>query len=195
MSAFPKSRVDALTDGIFAIAMTLLVLDVRVPADLPISSAQDLTAHLRSLLPQVVTYLISFFVLGAFWRGSIAARPTDACLDGAAVRLWLLFLFFVTTVPFSSSVVGQYGAYAPAVFVYAANMIALGLLSIAARHLDLPRDQRSLAAAAGAHMPLFIASAVASLLIALVAPHVAMYAYCLNILSRLPFWPAGRSTS
>jgi uncharacterized membrane protein len=190
-SLFPKARVDALSDGIFAFAMTLLVLDIRLPDDLPLTSASELAAHLLSLSHQTLTYVISFFVLGAFWRGGIEIRPTSETVDGRTVRLALLFLFFVTTVPFSSGLVGRYGGLAPAVVVYAGNMTMLAVLTIAIRYLDVEPHRRSLRSAVGGVLPLFIATAILSVLISLVAPGQGMYAYLLNALARLPFWPRG----
>lgn len=190
-SLFPKGRVDALSDGIFAFAMTLLVLDIRLPDDLPLTSAAELTAHLVSLSHQMLTYVISFFVLGAFWRSGIEIRPTSERVDRHTVRLALLFLFFVTTVPFSSGLVGRYGGLAPAVVVYAGNMTMLAVLTIAIRYLDVESKHRSLRGAAGGVLPLFIATAILSVLISAVAPRQAMYAYLLTGLARLPFWPRG----
>ncbi len=188
---FPKARVDALSDGIFAFAMTLLVLDIRVPDDLPLTSASELAAHLVSLSHQVLTYVISFFVLGAFWRSGIEIRPTSETVNRHTVRLALLFLFFVTTVPFSSGLVGRYGGLTPAVLVYTGNMTMLAVLTIAIRYLDVEPGHRSLRSAAGGVLPLFIASAVLSVIISFIAPGQAMYAYLLNALARLPFWPRG----
>ncbi|MFS8038444.1 TMEM175 family protein [Xanthobacter sp. AM11] len=189
-SRYAKGRVDALSDGVFAFAMTLLVLDIRLPDDLAIASAAELAAHLVSLSHQTLTYLISFFVLGAFWRGGIEVRPSAEEVTGGVVRIALLFLFFVTMVPFSSGLVGRYGDFTPAVLVYAVNMAALAACAIALRHLDVPADKRSLAAAAGGHMPLFIASALLSVLVSFVAPRYAMLAYLLNLLSHTPGWPS-----
>lgn len=188
---FPKARVDALSDGIFAFAMTLLVLDIRVPENLPLNSTADLAAHLVSLSHQMLTYVISFFVLGAFWRSGIEIRPSSKNVDRHTVRLALLFLFFVTTVPFSSGLVGRYGELAPAVLVYAGNMTMLAILTIAIRYLDVEPHHRSLQGAAGGVLPLFIATAILSVILSAVAPGHAMYAYLLNVLARLPFWPSG----
>lgn len=185
-SRFFKSRVDALSDGVFAFAMTLLVLDIRLPEGLPIASSAELTAQLASLWHQLLTYFISFFVLGAFWRAGIEVRPSEPQVGGAVVRLALAHLFFVTMVPFSAGLVGRYGNFAPAVLVYAGNMIALSLLLIAIRYFDVVPAQRSLAVAAGVKLPLFIATAVLSVAIGLIAPRYAMYAYLLNALIRVP---------
>jgi uncharacterized membrane protein len=194
-SRFPKSRVDALTDGVFAFAMTLLVLDIRLPDDLRIDDAAALTAHLMSLGHETLTYLISFLVLGAFWRGTIEARRSEEQVgqNVVGVSLWLLFL--VTVVPFSSGLVSRYGQFTPAILVYAANMGALALLVVALRYLDVAPERRSLSAAFGQRLPLFLASAVLSAVLGFVAPHAAMYAYLLNIASRLPFWPKAVASS
>lgn len=190
MSRFSRPRLDSLTDGIFAFAMTVLVLDIRLPPDLPLASSADLTAHLLGLWPQTVTYVISFFVLGAHWRGIAELRPTGHAASSAQMHLQLIYLFFVTLVPFSSSLVGKYGALAPAVIFYAGNMIALGVLSIALRFKDTaPGARGTLLQVAGVRMPVFIASAALSAGLSLMAPDYAMLAYLLNIITRFP-WPA-----
>ncbi|MFG1298960.1 TMEM175 family protein [Xanthobacter sp. V3C-3] len=189
MSRFSKTRVEALTDGVFAFAMTLLVLDIRLPDDLDIRTAADLSAHLAGLWHQTLTYLISFFVLGAFWRTGAAVRPNDELVDGNVTRLTLFYLFFVTTVPFSSGLVGRYSEFTPAVLVYSANLAMLGVLAIALRYLDVKPGSRSLAAAAGSRLPLLLATAAGSALLGVVAPRQAMFVYLLNFLTRLPFWP------
>lgn len=185
MRRYAKPRVDALTDGVFAFAMTLLVLDVRLPERLSIASAQDLTAHLLSLGHETLTYLISFFVLGAFWRGAIEARPSEERTSRQVVNVSLALLFFVTLVPFSSGLVGRYGHFTPAILVYCGNMAGLAILTIAVRHFDVEPHQRSLRAAMGNTMPLFLFSVAVALVLGVVAPHFAMYAFFVNFLGWL----------
>lgn len=187
---FSRSRLDALADGIFAFAMTLLVLDIQLPDDLRIGSAAELTAHLSSLWHHFYVYAMSFFVLGAFWRSSAQMRETSEAASESVVHIVLLFLFFVTAVPFSSGVVGRF-AMAPAVMLYAGNMIVLAALAVVIRYRDVAPRYRSFRAAAGDRMPLFIVSALVSVAISLVAPGSAMLAYLLNLLPHLPFWPSG----
>lgn len=196
MSRFSRPRLDSLTDGIFAFAMTVLVLDIRLPPDLPLASSADLIAHLLGLWPQTVTYVISFFVLGAHWRGIAELRPTGHAASSAQMHLQLIYLFFVTLVPFSSSLVGKYGSLAPAVIFYAGNMIALGVLSIALRFKDTaPGARGNLQQVAGLRMPVFIASAALSAALSLMAPDYAMLAYLLNIITRFPWPPAAKGAS
>lgn len=180
MRTFPGSRVDALTDGIFAFAMTLLVLDLRLPADVPIRDSAALIAQLGALGSQYLTYVISFFVLAAHWRGAIELRRGDGLTRGA-LGWAMLYLFFITSVPFSSSVVGRYGDLPPAVWLYGANMIAVGALSLRLRTLDVLPEQRALARAGNIRSAVFIASALVSMAANVVVPGQAMWAYLLNV--------------
>ncbi|MFG1478627.1 TMEM175 family protein [Xanthobacter sp. V4C-4] len=183
---FPKARVDALTDGVFAFAMTLLVVDIRLPEGLEITSSAALWQHLRALSPQAVAYVISFFVLAALWRSTIAVRHDADDVAASTLKLWLWYLLFVTMVPFSSALVGRYGQFPPAVWIYAGNMIALGVLSLPLHRLEVPAAERPRMRRGEQHTILFIASAAASVLVSLRAPDYAMYAYLLNALGRLP---------
>lgn len=186
MRPFPKSRVDALTDGIFAFAMTLLVVDIRLPDRAEVTSVDALWQQLGALAPQGVAYVISFFVLAAMWRNVISMRHDTDEVAAGTLRIWLWYLLFVTMVPFSSALVGRYGQFQPAVWIYAGNMAALGILSIPLHRLEIPNALREQARRGESRMILFIASAFASVLVSLWAPHYAMYAYLLNFLSRFP---------
>lgn len=90
-------------------------------------------------MPQAVAYVISFFVLAALWRNVIAMRHDTEGVARGALQAWLWYLLFVTMVPFSSAVVGRYGQFPPAVWVYAGNMAALGLFSVALHRRGAPR--------------------------------------------------------
>lgn len=186
MRPFPKTRVDALTDGIFAFAMTLLVVDIRVPEAAEITSSAGLWQQLVHQSPQLLAYVISFFVLGALWQNVTALRHDTEEVAGSTLQIWLWYLLFVTMVPFSSALVGRYGQFPPAVWVYGANMMALGVLAIPLHRLEVPAELRAHARRGERRMLLFIASAVASVLVSLVAPHYAMLAYLLNALARVP---------
>lgn len=177
---FPKSRIDALTDGIFAFAMTLLVLELRLPSDAVIRDSAALIAQLRDLWPQYLAYLISFFVLAAQWRGRVELRRVEEVSQD--VLAWsMAYLFFITSVPFSTSVVGRYGDLPPAVWLYAANMIVVAALSLRLRAHEIVPEHRARARAGNARILVFMATAVVSVLISLAAPGYGMYAYLLNI--------------
>lgn len=191
LERFHKGRIDALTDGIFAFSMTLLVLDVRVPLGLGIDSADALMAHLMSLWRQLAIYILSFLVLGNLWRASIAHRPRRERLTSDVLSLWLVYLFFVTMVPFSSGLVGRYGEFQPAVIVYSINMVTLGALVTVIRYLERPQELRSLHKSAGVQLPVFIGTAFLAMLVSCFEPRYAMFPYALNFLARFYIWRYG----
>ena len=125
----PKARIDALTDGIFAVAMTLLVLDLRLPEDFNPKSAPELTAALLALWPRFVPYLSSFLVLGVRWLAGVGDREDAGPVSPAYARWWLLYLLLTTCIPFSTMVLGRYIAFAPAVWLYAINTLLLAVIS------------------------------------------------------------------
>jgi uncharacterized membrane protein len=196
MRTFPKSRLDSLSDAVFAFAMTLLVLEIRLPGGLPITDSAALIAHLRTLGSELLAYAISFFVLAAHWRGDIALRHGETVTP--AVLSWsMVYLFFVTAVPFSSSVAGHYGDLPPAVWLYAANMMVIAGLSMWLRAADVVREHAQLARHGHVRTLVFMASAVLSVLLSVTAPGHAMYAYMLNFVSGplAAWWCGGRPRS
>lgn len=186
---FPKARIDGLCDGVFAFAMTLLALDVRVDSGLGIVSADDLMAHLSSIWHALIAYAISFFVLGALWRAAIEQRRVTETISGGVTSLWMVFLFFVTMVPFSSSLVSAYGQLPPAIIVYSANMLALGALVSLLRYFEVVPEERALRQALGSHLALFMASTVLAMAVSAFDPRHAMFAYFINFAKRIPGWP------
>ncbi len=125
---YPKARVDALTDGVFGVAMTLLVLDVRIPEH-QVGNSHELWAALGHVARGMLPYVISFFILGLRWL-SIASVPSRAeTVTHGYTRWWLANLFFVTLTPFTATLVARYPDFAPAIWVYAANTAVLCITS------------------------------------------------------------------
>jgi uncharacterized membrane protein len=121
---YPKSRIDALTDGLFGVAMTILVLDLRLPDAFHADEA-GLIAALRDLWPKFLPYLLSFYVLGSTWAANIKVRSTGEPVGKGYATWWLLYLFIATCLPFSTSVVGQFMHLQAAVWLYSLNFAAL----------------------------------------------------------------------
>ncbi|WP_137045022.1 TMEM175 family protein [Pseudolabrys sp. FHR47] len=182
MKTFPKARIDALTDGIFAFAMTLLVLEIRLPPDAVVKDSAELLARLQALVPEYLVYIISFFVLAAQWRVEIGLRRVEE-VSQEAVSWSIVYLFFITSVPFSSGVVGRHGDLPPAVWLYAANMIAAAAVSLRLRALEVVPEHRARARADNIGTAVFIASALLSVALSFIEPRHAMYAYFLNFLA------------
>jgi len=124
---FPRRRIDNLSDGIFGVAMTLLVLEIRIPDGVEPRSDADLTALLASLLPKIGPYALSFAVLGIRWRELVADRASGAEVGKAYVNWMLANLLLVTFVPFSTLILGRYALLAPAVWLYAGNLTGMAV--------------------------------------------------------------------
>jgi uncharacterized membrane protein len=121
-------RITALSDGVFSVAMTLLVLDLRTPAADAIHSEHDLLNALLALTPRLVTYLMSFLTLGIFWLGQQVQLDRLSRSGRDLVWIHLGFLCAVTLVPFSTALLAEHINYRVALVVYWANILLLGLL-------------------------------------------------------------------
>jgi uncharacterized membrane protein len=181
MRTFPRARIDALTDGIFAFAMTLLVLELRLP-DQPVRDGAALIADLLALGQKYLAYVISFFVLAAHWRSNIELRRIET-VSAHALGWWMVYLFFVTSIPFSSGVVGLHGNLPPAVWLYAANLIVISALSLRLRVLEIMPEHRQHARLGHFRIVFAMGTAILSVLVSLVVPQQAMYVYLLNLLA------------
>ena len=119
-------RLAALSDGIFAVAMTLLVLDLRAPAAAAIHSEHDLWRALVALSPRLVMYMMSFMTLGIFWVGQQTQLNHLAHADRSLSWIHLAFLFVVSITPFSTALLAEFIQYRPALLVYWLNILLLG---------------------------------------------------------------------
>ncbi len=123
-----QSRLDQLSDGIFAIVMTILVFEIRVPDFAGIISEQTLINSLIILLPLLLSYLLSFSLLFTYWRSHhIIASVLAKNIDVQFTNLSGIFLFLVALVPFSSHFLGKYIGSETAVIFFAINIILIGM--------------------------------------------------------------------
>lgn len=123
-----KSRIEALTDGVFAVSMTLLVFEIKVPGFAPEAGAGGLARHLATLWPNFVSYAISFFVLGIYWVGHHNQFHFIRRSNRPFLWLNIVFLFFVTLIPFSAALISGHFDDPIAIAFYGGNLIAVGLL-------------------------------------------------------------------
>ena len=142
-AAKDRDRIVNLSDGVFAIAITLLVLDIRVP-DIPENLvASELPEELLSLWPRYLGYFLSFVGIAVFWtiHHSIF-RPVKA-YDRTLLYQNFLFLMVVAFVPFPTALLGEYGDHQLPVAVYAATL-AVGRLLLTGIHWYSTRNERLL---------------------------------------------------
>ncbi len=120
-------RLAALSDGIFAVAMTLLVLDLHVPVSNAINSERGLWSALIILAPRLLTYSMSFLTLGIFWTGQQTQLNHFVRSDRNLTWIHLGFLLAVTLTPFSTGLLASFITYRIALVVYWLNILLLGI--------------------------------------------------------------------
>ena len=101
-------RIMAFTDGVMAVAITLLVLNIEVP-DLPSGRQDELAEELADLLPSLAAYALSFALIGRFWAIHHRLFETVRAFDGRLMALNFTFLALIALVPFAADLVDRYG--------------------------------------------------------------------------------------
>ena len=120
-----KHRVEALSDGVYAIALTLLVLELKLPALPHGATDAALRAALVELLPKVLAWLLSFGVIALIWMAQQRLYRVSERLDRQLVRVELLMLALVSLLPFSTALVGEYGGRVTSASLYAMHLVAI----------------------------------------------------------------------
>lgn len=121
-------RLNAISDGIFAVAMTLLVLDLHSPASELIHSEGQLQSALIKLAPRLLPYFMSFLTLGIFWHGQQAQIQYFAKGNRHLTWIHLGFLLFVTLLPFSTNLLAEFMTFRIALLVYWFNIFMMGMV-------------------------------------------------------------------
>ena len=116
------SRVVAFTDGVFAIAITLLVLALDVP-----ENAADLANSLSGQEGDFFAYALSFAVLAKLWLAHHRFVAQIDCFDDRLMGITLFYLAWIALVPFSSELLGEYSGESDAVIIYALNLVGVSL--------------------------------------------------------------------
>ncbi len=125
-------RIAALSDALFAIALTLIVLEVRVPGHQSVMSENELRVALLQIAPRVLAYLLSFLTLGLFWVGEHVLLSSLQRSDRNLTWLILAHLATIAIMPVSTGLLAEHITYPTAVLVYWLNILATGLVSLAA---------------------------------------------------------------
>lgn len=139
---FAKERVEAFSDGVIAVAITLLILDIRVPEP---DSADTLGHQLIALWPNVLAYVISFIAIGIIWINHHTMLRRLSGVDHSTLVLNLFLLLCIVTLPFSTSLLATYLADpqrgALAAMVYAGTFLITSTIFVMLQaHLLLRRQ-------------------------------------------------------
>jgi uncharacterized membrane protein len=157
-------RLAALSDGIFAVAMTLLVLDIHVPASAGVRGDAELWAALLGMGPQFLMFALSFMTLGIFWIGQQTQLNHLVRAHRSLVWTHILFLFAVSLTPFSTRLLAEYPTYRVALVAYWANIFLLGAALyvswLCALSLGLVRDDLPVATSRAIQRRIIIAQSL-----------------------------------
>lgn len=125
-----KGRLEAFSDGIFSIVMTLLIFNIKVPALAKPFTDADLWAALGGVWPAIVIFILTFAVLSVFWINHHFLFESYAkSIDRRLNLLNLAYLMFVVFVPFTATLWGEYGTHQPAAVLYGLNIFAIVFIS------------------------------------------------------------------
>ncbi len=128
-SPVSKHRLEALSEGIYAIALTLLVLERKLPA-LPHTVTDSLLVEaLRALVPKALTWLLSFWIIALFWVAQQRLFRLASSLSPRLSSIELLHLSLISLFPFSTALLGEHARHKPAAAIYAAHLLLLALVS------------------------------------------------------------------
>jgi len=123
----PTKRLETLVDGIFAIAMTLLVLGLAVPQINGSLSNTIILDSYYNLIPNFFALVLSFLLLAVFWNSHHRIFNQIKKIDNTLLWINVIWLLFIIIVPFSASSLGQYGSYILPNVIFNVNMMGIGI--------------------------------------------------------------------
>jgi uncharacterized membrane protein len=124
-------RINGFSDGVFAIVITLLVLEIKVPEIHKDLVSEELIPALKELAPNIVSHAISFALLGIYWVGHHTVFRLIKRYDRTLLWLNLLYLLFVASMPFPTGLVIRYGDQQISLVIYCGVLILAGLSAVA----------------------------------------------------------------
>jgi len=128
--AFHKDRLETLTDGVFAISMTLLVTGLDIPKLNGIVTSGTVDSIIFNLFPDFIHYFVAFVLLASFWWASHMRSHYLQTTDRTMSFLNITTLLFVGLIPFSTNLAGDFPLNTHAVIIFELNLFVIGLLSV-----------------------------------------------------------------
>jgi TMEM175 potassium channel family protein len=119
-----KSRLEAFSDGVFAIVITLLILDIRFPE----VDYSQFWKTLVSQVPRILAYVMSFIIIGLYWVTHHNSMHAMKKTDRGFLWLNILLLLCVSFIPFPTSLVGRYPFQAGPIIIYGATLIVCDIV-------------------------------------------------------------------
>jgi uncharacterized membrane protein len=125
------ARVLTFNDGLYAIAMTLLIVSIAVPTISDTDSVSDLADALNDLAPNFISFFISFVVIGRYWMAHHLFVSLLEAMDQPFIFLNLIYLAFIAFLPFPTALLGEYFENPLSVAIYATNVGIVSAMEVA----------------------------------------------------------------
>lgn len=192
-TVFSTARLKSLSDGVFAIAMTLLVLDLKLPAGLD-QAAGVFTDALVAQIPRFLSWILSFAILCRLWIISHGLLSTDATRSRGFMTWNLVFLGAIAFIPFPTSLLSEHHDQALSVFIFSATYAVAGLalagMALAYRgQLETARASSESSNTARAVI-IILATALISCSLALFRPWLGVLMWGMYLFASMLFVPA-----
>jgi uncharacterized membrane protein len=187
---FEKNRLEALIDGIFAVALTLLVLDIKLPDRETFTSNDALWGRLLELERHFAIYVISFVVIGMYWISHHIQFHFIRYTDRKLIWLNMFFLLLISFVPFATDLMGDHKDLVLPCEIYGVTLLLLSGFSFLhldylARHPYLATHELTpeVVGLIKRRILLFTIIPLTSMMVAFYSPHIAVYSYILLVLA------------
>jgi uncharacterized membrane protein len=127
---FNKSRTEAFSDAVFAIIITLLILEIKIPALVNHESSKELLNALKVMFPKIVSWGVSFFFVAVMWVQHHNVLRMAEKIDYGIIWINNIFLFTVCFLPFPTALMGEYPHNRPAVLLFGLNATFASLMLV-----------------------------------------------------------------
>jgi uncharacterized membrane protein len=183
---FEKNRLEALIDGIFSVALTLLVLDIKLPERATFATNADLWQQLLLFERHFAIYVITFIVIGIYWIGHHLQFHYVRYTDRRLIWINMLFLLLISFLPFATDMVGDHAELILPCEIYGLTLLVLSFVSYIhvrylTRHPHLASPDLTPVAAGllKRRIALFTLIPVLSMALAFYSTRIALYVYVL----------------
>ena len=185
-----KNRLEALIDGIFAVALTLLVLNIKLPEDVEIATNEALIAQLIGLERHFVIYAISFVVIGMYWINHHIQFHFVMRANRTLIWINLLYALLISFLPFSTDLIGDHKELELPCVIYGITLLSLSATSFfhlryMSRHPELasPALTPEVIGILDRRIAFFALVTLLSIGVAFYSTRLALYVYCLFVVA------------
>lgn len=179
-----KTRLEAFSDGVFAIVITLLILDIRLPE----VDYAHLGQALRDILPRILSYVLSFIVIGLYWIAHHNSFQLVSKTNRPFLWMNLFALLFISFIPFPTSLMGRYPYQTIPVMIYGLNLLAVNIigflmLTYISRNPQLASPHFTKEIFRKKQVPMYICTNSFYVIAIILSPFVPVVSYCIYILT------------